>query len=447
MEAYPAALDQIEDVLVQYGSNTQLLEAAKAVRINVGPLSIEQDKRHSLSLCMIVKNEEKYLARCLASVKPMVDEIIIVDTGSTDATREIAEVFGARVFVYEWNDDFSAARNHSLEKASGDWILIMDADEIIADKDHKGIRKLLSSKSKKQCACMVLTRNYTNQYNIIGWEQNKRQYPDAEAGTGWIPSEKVRLFPNNKDIRFEYPVHELVSPSLKRMNIPVVSCPYPVHHYGKLDLKKEVEKDLHYYTLGMKKLELVKDDPAPIREMAIQAHKLGKTEESIALWQKYIKLEPKDANSFVNISTSYMKLKQYADAREAAQMAVKLSPSLKTGHLNLGLSELLLGNVKKAEKIFHRIAKKHHDYFSAIFLLASSQLCQEKNDAAAKTLRPLEGSAVWTKISYATLNLLESLSEAGQIDLMRNLIAGSIALECSNKEILEYRHRLRKEAA
>ena len=447
LEAYPAALEQAEDVLVQFGSNSQFMEAAKAVRAKVGPLTIKKGKRPSLSLCMIVKNEEKYLSRCLKSLKPIVDEMIIVDTGSTDATKDIAEVFGAKLFDFEWAGDFAEARNHSLEKASGDWILVMDADEIIAAKDHKDFRKLLASKTKNQCAFMVLTRNYTDQYNIIGWEQNKRQYPDAEVGTGWIPSEKVRLFPNNKNIRFEYPVHELVSPSLKRMNISIVSWPYPVHHYGKLDQKKEVEKDLLYYTLGMKKLELVKDDPTPIREMAIQAHKLGKTEESIALWEQYIKLEPTDANSYVNISTSYMKLKQYADARKAAQIAVKLSPNLKTGHLNLGLSELLLGNVGKAKKIFNRIAKKHRDYFSAIFLLASSQLCQENIDDAAKTLKPLEDSIIWSKISYAILNLVESLSEAGQIELMRNLIAGSVALECSNKEIMEYHHRFKKEAA
>ena len=103
--------------------------------------------------------------------------------------------------------------------------------------------------------------------------------------------------------------------------------------------------------------------------------------------------------------------------------------------------------MEKAEKIFNRMAKKHHDYFSAIFLLASCQLCQENTDEAAKTLNPLEDSIVWSKISYAILNLVESLSEAGQIELMRNLIAGSISLELSNKEIMEYHHRFKKEAA
>ena len=79
----------------------------------------------TVSLCMIVKNEEAYLADCLASAKPFVDEMVIVDTGSTDRTVEIAERFGAKVFHFPWCDDFAAARNESLRHASGDWILVL----------------------------------------------------------------------------------------------------------------------------------------------------------------------------------------------------------------------------------------------------------------------------------------------------------------------------------
>lgn len=81
------------------------------------------------SLCMIVRDEEAVLARCLASVADEVDEICIVDTGSTDATREIAEQFGAKLVEMPWADDFSEARNASLALATGDWVLVLDADE------------------------------------------------------------------------------------------------------------------------------------------------------------------------------------------------------------------------------------------------------------------------------------------------------------------------------
>ncbi len=84
-----------------------------------------------ISLCMIVKDEEAVLARCLQSAKDVADELIIVDTGSTDGTKKIAEAFGAKIFDYEWTDDFAAARNFSFSKALGDYLLWLDADDFL----------------------------------------------------------------------------------------------------------------------------------------------------------------------------------------------------------------------------------------------------------------------------------------------------------------------------
>ncbi|MGH9426892.1 MAG: glycosyltransferase family 2 protein, partial [Terriglobia bacterium] len=94
-------------------------------------------RRPKLSLCMIVKNEQRWLEDCLNSVKELVDEMIIVDTGSRDNTVEIAQRFGARLFDHPWSGDFSEARNHSLGSATGDWILVLDADEKLAQRDAK----------------------------------------------------------------------------------------------------------------------------------------------------------------------------------------------------------------------------------------------------------------------------------------------------------------------
>ena len=93
---------------------------------------------------MIVKNEEKYLPQCLNSIKDIVDEIIIVDTGSIDKTVEIAESFGAKVYHYKWNNSFSEARNESLKYANNDWILIMDADDEFCSDDKEKFKELLN---------------------------------------------------------------------------------------------------------------------------------------------------------------------------------------------------------------------------------------------------------------------------------------------------------------
>lgn len=103
--------------------------------------------RPSVSACMIVKNEEKFLAQCLTSIKNAVDEIIIVDTGSTDKTIEIAQSFGAKVYHHPWKNSFSEARNHSLRYATCDWILQIDADETLEHADIPLLHKLIGEDS------------------------------------------------------------------------------------------------------------------------------------------------------------------------------------------------------------------------------------------------------------------------------------------------------------
>src|SRR3989344_5938628 len=101
--------------------------------------------KQTISLCMITKDEEKYLEQCLSSVNSLVDEIIIVDTGSNDKTKEIAKKFKAKVFDFKWIDDFSAARNESLKHATKDWILVIDADEIIEQKGLNIIKNAIEN--------------------------------------------------------------------------------------------------------------------------------------------------------------------------------------------------------------------------------------------------------------------------------------------------------------
>ena len=90
----------------------------------------------TISLCMIVKNEEKVLARCLDSVKPAVDEIVILDTGSTDATKDVAARYTDRIYDFPWVDDFSAARNASFAKASMTFTMWLDADDVLVVTGH-----------------------------------------------------------------------------------------------------------------------------------------------------------------------------------------------------------------------------------------------------------------------------------------------------------------------
>src|SRR5713226_2024289 len=104
----------------------------------------------NISLCLMVRNEEHDLPGCLQSAGDLVDEIIVVDTGSTDRTKEVAASFGAKVFDFPWCDDFAAARNECIRHATGEWILWMDADERIDEANREKLRGLFESIKPRQ---------------------------------------------------------------------------------------------------------------------------------------------------------------------------------------------------------------------------------------------------------------------------------------------------------
>ncbi|MEI6154124.1 MAG: glycosyltransferase, partial [Deltaproteobacteria bacterium] len=256
------AMHEIEQAMLDIGIDDGMLEAALEIRQKVGIKEIDNAAKNkgTLSLCMIVKNEEQHLIRCLLSATPVVDEMIVVDTGSTDRTKDIARAFGAKVFDFPWTNDFSEARNVSLSKATGDWILVLDADEVISALDYPAIEKIVKKKTAKPVAYTLNTRNYTNEVNSKGWIANDRKYLREEAGTGWFPSAKVRLFANDKRIQFQNPVHEFVEGTLEAAGIEIKPSDIPVHHYGRFDKDKILAKGREYFLLGKKKIEQMKDD-------------------------------------------------------------------------------------------------------------------------------------------------------------------------------------------
>ena len=196
---------------------------------------------------------------CLESIKSVADEIIFVDTGSKDHSCNIAKRFGAKIFHFDWQDNFAVARNFSLAQATGNWILVLDADEVISSSDYATLQQLTAVPAPEPTAYQLLTRNYINLNNIVGWRANDGNYPNQEQGCGWIASLKTRLWSNHVKIRFSYPVHEVVEPSLEKLGVPTQLCPIIIHHYGKLDSRQAQAKGTKYFTLGLQKLDEMKE--------------------------------------------------------------------------------------------------------------------------------------------------------------------------------------------
>ncbi len=137
----------------------------------------------AVSLTMIVRDEEKSLPRCLASVRGLFDEIIIVDTGSTDRTKDIARWFGAKVFDFEWIDDFAAARNAALDHATGDYAFWLDADDVISHADRKKLEDLLHNPPHPGAAYV---------FSLV---------LDHPNGLTKPPGGQIRLFPRIPEVR------------------------------------------------------------------------------------------------------------------------------------------------------------------------------------------------------------------------------------------------------
>ena len=197
-----------------------------------------------ISLCMIARDEEAFIAQCLDSAKDFVDEIIVVDTGSSDRTPEIAKSYGAKVYEFPWNDSYADARNESLKRASHEWILVLDADEKLDPATAHLLRREIANPRAE--GYNILFRNVM-----------------TDGVTPDITSHRVcRLFRNDPKYRYESRVHEHVENAITRNGGRVGQLDVLVHHYGyRTDIVAERGKHERY--VRMLEAE-VRDNPDDI---------------------------------------------------------------------------------------------------------------------------------------------------------------------------------------
>ncbi len=268
----------------------------------------------ALSACLIVRDEESHLERCLRSLAGHVDEIVVIDTGSTDRTVEIAEEFGAKIGHFAWCDDFSAARNESLALATGNWALWIDADEEVEATSWGAIREGLMRPQ--------FGGYFVEIVNFMSEEHEGAKYVHSP----------VRLFQRLPGILFEGRIHEQVVPSLDRLGLPSASL-----------------KDVRLYHYGYR--------PS---EMATK----GKTERTIRLLEKEVRETPTDSFHWFNLANAYSVARRPSDAIRAARVSLQhLDPKNAFGSLahqilssaltSTGKPEQALEACQQAEKSGH----------------------------------------------------------------------------------------------
>lgn len=412
-----SALALLVDVMADHGPTAEVLDLALALRERTGPLG--PAPADGVSLCMIVKNEETNLAQCLADIEQFVDEIVVVDTGSSDGTMKVAAACGAHVHAVSWEDDYAAARNAAVAHANGNWILALDADERLALSDRDRFRELVDTVRRSPAGVIFTTRNYVTDPGVQGWRRNDGAYAE-ESGTGWLPSDKVRLFPRRTDVRYEHAVHEIVEESLQRCGLGMMRTEIPIHHYGRLDADRTMHKAERYAEIGRRKLATGGgNDIRALRELAAQEQELGNHAAAIPLWQRVVSAEPSDAQAALGLGVSLAGVQQHAAALEALAQAMRLDPELPEAPVKYALVALECGDVRGARLTMERARRIHPDYPFAIATHAAALACDGDVEAAVRTVeelrrRGIDGRGFFVQVAH-------DLARAGQEVLARSI--------------------------
>ena len=357
-------------------------------------------RRPMVSLCTIVKNEEKFIAQCLQSVAGVVDEIVLVDTGSTDRTVEIAENMGAKVYHHAWQDSFSEARNYALQFATCDWILHLDADEELDKKDQKLLRRTLET--TKSDSIFVPILNYL---------------PDGVISKFYYR----RLFRREKG-HYQGIVHNQI----------VVDGSYSyaeirIHHYG--------------YNLAPEKME-------------------AKYKRSSMLLLKAIENDPNDVFSRFNLARIYRNQAKYQKCIEEGTAALALNPFKSKPStyfmllFDVAYSHMMMDNNDRAIRLCEEGLSKHPENIDLLFTLAGAfakrgdlEQAIEKYQRYLEVVRQMKASPSfnlttiivdsWTFENKALNNIGQCLADMGKYTEAESLLQK--ALQQNKKEVSFYK--------
>jgi len=315
-----------------------------------------------ITLCMIVKNEEKYLRGCLESVKGVVDEIVVVDTGSTDKTVEIAKEYGAKIYFFEWSKDFSAARNFALEKCTHEWILYLDADERLMPQSREEVKKI--GKQKNNCAYYCFITN------------------NEEANNQSTLMAYVRYFPNKKDIRFTGKVHEQIIPALIRKKIRLNKSDIQIDHLGYDitidDLKQKAARNLEL---------LLKDYENNVTsyneyQIAQTYGLLGDKEKAVEYFEKAIQ-DKYLVNEYVSFSYRYLSVYEcekgnYSKAMDYIEKGILKDPSQPCNLLAAAKIYLIGKDFNKVTELYKKAFQLNRDLVNKKTFTAQARYFGEK---------------------------------------------------------------------
>jgi tetratricopeptide (TPR) repeat protein len=314
---------------------------------------LQPPKKPRLTVCLIAKNEERFIGQCLESVRRLADQIVVMDTGSTDWTRDIAQRFGAEVYSFPWQDDFSAARNAALERANGDWILMLDADEELLPESHDALLKAMGNPQALAFRLPMVDKGR-----------------EAE-GCHYVP----RLFRNAPGLFYVGRVHEQIFSSIEVRRQEwglesLLGTARLLHHGYAAEMVRGRKKGSRNLRLLQRAIEELPNEANLLMNLGLELARSGRTEEALgfyleafeamaALPKEQVVPELKEA-LLTQLCARLLNLKQFDQIVSVLESRLARSTPLSASlHFTLGLAHLEFKQYKDAaEQMRQCLAKR-----------------------------------------------------------------------------------------
>lgn len=371
-----------------------------------------------LSFCIIVKNEEQNLSQCLSSVQDLVDEMIVLDTGSSDRTVEIARSFGAQVHAFEWCNDFSAARNECLKYAQGDWVLVLDADETLVPEIAPTLRSAIehedylvfnlvrqeigAAQSPYSLISRLFRRHpeiwFTRPYHAMIDDQvmallqrepnwkigsisevailHKGYQAEVIAGRDKVNQARSTM----EGFLAAHPNDAYVCSKLGALYVQIgetakgiellerglstvedASTKYELHyHLGSVYTElNDIEKAAQHYQEAIQQPVLPKLKLGAMNNFASLLKDCGELQNAQLLYEQALSIDPNFAIAYCNLGATLKAMGQFTAAIEQYHQAIRLNPNYAEAYQNLGVVLLKLGQVPRSLEAFRTAIALH----------------------------------------------------------------------------------------
>ncbi len=292
-----------------------------------------------LTLALIVKNEEKHLRNCLSTFQGLWKHLLIVDTGSTDKTINVAKEFEAEIKHFKWIKDFSAARNFTLDQVKTKWVMMIDADDIIMDYDRDQLAEDLNKLNQTKTDIILMPYYYSGgRHNPIT--------------TLILP----KIWKNSLKLKYENPIHEYLQYKIdhsKKLNLGI-----PIVHNKVQSEQNSAQRNLE---LLLNYHQQKPDNTRTVLYLGMENDILNNSQEAIKYYKKYIQMNPqnKEELGFALTKLGLLLLKQgkHADAKQNFEAAISTTPHFIDAYLWLAEMEMNLFSTKRAIQLL-AIAKE-----------------------------------------------------------------------------------------